>query len=503
MLLNPNRLRYYGITPQQVVTAITSSALNLPIGTIVKNNTALTFSTQNTPENLDQIGQTLVDSTRGISVDDLGSVRGTPSATNFVRVNGMPQVLVSIQRTTDSNSIAVANSVRALMAKTSMPRGYTLTYSNDTTTAVKASVEATYHELFVTGLVVALIVLLFLGKLNTAISVILAIPIALSAAPVLYGLAGFTFNLVSLLALITAIGIVVDDSIVVAENVERYRAMGYSLKESVLRGASEVFSAVVAASLSLLSVLLPVSFIPGFIGSYLRQFSLGLAAAVTFSLLEAVLFLTVRLAFTPESKDGDWGDFFKSWTKAGASLQVGIHRLAEASGHPCRDCRSRRPAGDPAFPVPARHDRLPDRTRHRFLCLPHRLLTAPGPHHDPSRLDRGSAGVGARRLHAHPRGRAAEWGLGSRRVRPVPPGDRVPGRAPAPVQLRAADGRGDPPGEPPLSGWYTEYRYERRGRQGSKASCSSSPKSRRCRPSWELPTRESAGSSPQGTPRQS
>jgi hydrophobic/amphiphilic exporter-1 (mainly G- bacteria), HAE1 family len=324
VLLNPNRLRYYGITPQQVVAAITGSALNLPIGTIVKNNTALTFSTQNTPENLGQIGQTLVDSTRGISVDDLGSVRGTPSSTNFVRVNGMPQVLVSIQRTTDSNSIAVANSVRALLGRTSMPKGYSLTYSNDTTTAVKASVQATYHELFITGLVVALIVLLFLGKLNTAISVILAIPIALSAAPVLYGLAGFTFNLVSLLALITAIGIVVDDSIVVAENVERYRAMGYGLKESVLRGASEVFSAVVAASLSLLSVLLPVSFIPGFIGSYLKQFSLGLAAAVTFSLLEAVLFLTVRLAFTPESKDGDWGDFFRSWTKVAASFRWGF-----------------------------------------------------------------------------------------------------------------------------------------------------------------------------------
>ena len=164
---------------------------------------------------------------------------------------------------------------------------------------------ATYHELFITALVVALIVLLFLGKLNTALSVILAIPIALSASPVLYRLAGFSLNLVSLLALITAIGIVVDDSIVVSENVERYLAMGFSLKDSVLRGASEVFSAVVAASLSLLSVLLPVSFIGGFIGAYIQQFSLGLAAAVAFSLLEAVLFLTVRLAYTPESKDLD------------------------------------------------------------------------------------------------------------------------------------------------------------------------------------------------------
>ena len=182
--------------------------------------------------------------------------------------------------------------------------------------------------------------LLFLGKLNTAFSVILAIPIALSASPVLYKLAGFSFNLVSLLALIIAIGIVVDDSIVVSENVERYRAMGFGLKESVLKGASEVFSAVVAASLSLLSVLLPVSFIGGFIGAYLQQFSLGLAAAVAFSLLEAVLFLTVRLAYTPESKDAGLGRFpadcgsssrtpsggaCRSWRKA-AGIIVGHRR---------------------------------------------------------------------------------------------------------------------------------------------------------------------------------
>ena len=141
----------------------------------------------------------------------------------------------------------------------------------------------------------------------------------------------------SLLALIIAIGIVVDDSIVVSENVERYRAMGFSLKESVLKGASEVFSAVVAASLSLLSVLLPVSFIGGFLGRYLQQFSLGLAAAVLLSLLEAVLFLTVRLAYTPESKSQTWGDVIRSiielpkairwgwnWWRKGFGIFVGI-----------------------------------------------------------------------------------------------------------------------------------------------------------------------------------
>jgi HAE1 family hydrophobic/amphiphilic exporter-1 len=324
VLLNPDRLRYYNLTPQDVVNAISNSALQMPIGTIVKNNNALTFSTQNQPTDISQISQTLVDSSRGIRVDQIGSVWGTPAATDYARVNGKPEVLVSVQKTTDANAVAVAAAVRKTLSSTTLPAGYGITISNDTTGPIQASVNSTYHELFITAIVVAIIVLLFLGKLNTAVSVIFAIPIALSAAPVLYRLAGFSFNLVSLLALIIAIGIVVDDSIVVSENVERYRAMGFGLRESVLRGASEVFSAVVAASLSLLSVLLPVSFIGGFIGSYLQQFSLGLAAAVAFSLLEAVLFLTVRLAYTPESKDLDWGDFLRSWIQLPDAIRWGV-----------------------------------------------------------------------------------------------------------------------------------------------------------------------------------
>ncbi len=323
VLLDPNKLKYFNIVPSQVVAAITNQAINTPIGTIASKDSTLTFSTQNTPADITAVEHIAVDATRGIQVDDIGSVRDVPTPTNYARVNGKPLVLVSIQRTTDSNSIAVVDAVRRTLKNTVMPSGYSVTFSNDTTGPIRASVASTYHELFLTALVVALIVLLFLGKLNTALSVILAIPIALSASPILYNLAGFSFNLVSLLALIIAIGIVVDDSIVVSENVERYRAMGFSLKESVLKGASEVFSAVVAASLSLLSVLLPVSFIGGFIGRYLQQFSLGLAAAVALSLLEAVLFLTVRLAYTPETKTQTWGDFFKSWIELPKAITWG------------------------------------------------------------------------------------------------------------------------------------------------------------------------------------
>lgn len=322
--LNPSRLQYYNLTPQQVTSAITSGAVDQPIGSITREGNTLSFATRNIPTNAEQLSQILVDSARGVRVGDLGTVSDSSSSTDYVRVNGQPSVLISVQQTQGSNAVAVAQAVRQTIARTQLPQGYTVTFSNDTTTPITASINATYKELFNTAVVVAIVVLLFLGRLNTAFTVILAIPIALSAAPALYSLMGFTFNLVSLLALIVAIGIVVDDSIVVAENVERYREMGYSRTEAVLKGASEVFSAVAASSLSLLSVLIPVSFIGGFAGFYLQQFALGLAAAVFLSWFEALLFLTVRMAYTPDSHPRTWADLRSSLTHLSKSLRWGL-----------------------------------------------------------------------------------------------------------------------------------------------------------------------------------
>ena len=324
VLLDPNRMRLYGLGPSQVVTAIAQAAVNQPIGSITSQGTTLSFSTSNVPEGLDGIRRILVDASRGVSVGDLAAVRDSSVTSSYARIDGLPVVLVSVQRTTDSNSVAVADGVRKVLASTVLPNGYTIHYGMDSTGPIRASVANTFRELVMTLIVVAIIVLLFLGKPGTAFSVILAVPIALSAAPILYRFAGFSFNLVSLLALVTAIGIVVDDSIVVAENVERYRAMGFERKEAVLKGASEVFSAVVAASLSLLSVLLPVSFVGGFIGRYLQQFSLGLAVAVLFSLLEAVLFLTVRLAYTKEGRELGWKDFACSLSRPREAFRWGL-----------------------------------------------------------------------------------------------------------------------------------------------------------------------------------
>ncbi len=265
-----------------------------------------------------------MDAARGVRVRDLGRVEMRSQAGEYVRINGQPVVLISVQQAAGSNAVAVVDGIKRSLKQARLPEGYRVLYSNDTTLPIRASLERTYRELFLTGAVVAAVVLLFLGRLNTAFTVILAIPISLSAGPILYQLLGFSFNLVSLLALIVAIGIVVDDSIVVAENVERHRALGLDRVRAVLVGASEVFSAVAAASLSLLAVLIPVSFVGGFAGRYVEQFALGLAAAVAMSWLEALLFLTVRMAYTPDAPPTTWKAALKRLLALPEDLRFGL-----------------------------------------------------------------------------------------------------------------------------------------------------------------------------------
>jgi hydrophobic/amphiphilic exporter-1 (mainly G- bacteria), HAE1 family len=324
VLLDPSKLASYNLSPARVTNALRANALDLPAGDITANGSNISFATRNVPTSLKQIEQTLVDPAQGTRVVDLGVVRDTSSATtSYARLNGQPVVLLSIRKASGANTVGVAGGVRDAIAALKLPNGFQAKVAADNSVSISASVNDTAKEAFLVAGIVAIVVLIALGKLNTAFAVVLAIPISLSAAPLVFALFGFTFNIITLLALIVAMGIVVDDSIVVAENIERFRHMGYGLIESVLKGASEVFSAVAASTFSLLAVLLPLSLIPGILGTFFKEFSLGLAGAILFSWLEALFFLTVRMAYTPDPVPMTWKDFGHTLASFPTSLKWG------------------------------------------------------------------------------------------------------------------------------------------------------------------------------------
>ena len=205
-----------------------------------------------------------VDTARGLTISDIATVRDTSADLDtYVRVDGEPVVLVEVRKTSGSNSVATANEVGRTLDEINLPEGYTATAVDDTTTFIESTVNSTFEETLIASFAVALVIFLFIGRLGTVFAVVMSIPVAIMGAFVTIILLGFTFNIISLLAITIAIGLVVDDGIVVAENIDRLRKEGYSKGESIVEGAGEVTVAVLAGTLSLLAVFIPISFLPG------------------------------------------------------------------------------------------------------------------------------------------------------------------------------------------------------------------------------------------------
>ncbi|WP_287409877.1 efflux RND transporter permease subunit [Oceanithermus sp.] len=309
VLLQPSRLAVLGLSPLQVVQALAADTVNLPAGALDVRGEHRVVSLRSRPATPHDVAERTVDARRGLKVRDVAKVRLQEGrAETFSRLNGDPVVLMTVRKASGSNVVEVARRVHETVAALQLPEGYRLRTVFGVTRFTRATVNDTFVESLMTALIVSVIILVFLGRTNSALSVILAIPVTLAGSIVVYGVLGFTFNVISLLALIVAVGLVVDDAIVVAENIDRWLEQGYGRMEAVLRGASEVSTAVLATTLSLLAVFVPISFLPGIVGQLFREFGIGLSTAIAISYLEAMFFLTVRLAYFPDPKPPGWRD---------------------------------------------------------------------------------------------------------------------------------------------------------------------------------------------------
>ena len=322
VLVDPARLASYDLSPAQVADAVGGSALDLPIGDLSFSGSRILLTGRNTPETVGAIEEIQVDSARGIRVVDVATVRDTSAeVVTYARVDGEPVVLLEVRKTSGSNSVAIGNNVERAVEALTLPAGYTARIVTDTTTETETTVTGTIDEIYIAIAAVAVVMMFFVGRLGTIFAVVLAIPISIAGAFILFGVAGFTLNLITLLSITVAVGLVVDDSIVVAENIDRYQGMGYDRKEAVVRGAGEVSTAVLAATLSLLAVFLPISFLPGVIGDFFRQFGLSMAAMVAFSYLASMFFLTMVLAYLPNPLPPGWRDLPRALGALGADLR--------------------------------------------------------------------------------------------------------------------------------------------------------------------------------------
>jgi multidrug efflux pump len=286
--LDPERMAALNISPVQVREALAANnylaAVGRTKGTFIQIN--LTANTD--LRSVEEFKQLVIRHQDGaiIRLEDIGQVvLGAEDYDSAVRFSGQPAVFMGIWSLPTANSLDVLDRVRAEMQsiQQELPHGMEALVAYDATDYIRNAIQDVVKTLSHTLLIVVVIVFLFIGSLRSTFIPVVSIPLSLIGAVFLIQLFGFTINLLTLLAIVLSVGIVVDDAIVVVENAERHMREGHSAFEAALLGARELIGPIIAMSITLAAVYVPIAFQGGLTGSLFREFALTMAAAAIIS----------------------------------------------------------------------------------------------------------------------------------------------------------------------------------------------------------------------------
>jgi hydrophobic/amphiphilic exporter-1 (mainly G- bacteria), HAE1 family len=311
--LDPLKLRSFGLSASDVQKAIGNQNLTLPGGDIDTGPQRLTVRVRGRVTSAEDLGNVVIreQAQSPIRVRDVARVEdGEVEAETAALRDGVPTVLLSVRRQSGENSVDTVDAVRAKMKELlpQLPGGYTLEVVRDNTETTRTSVEAVKEHLILGAIFAALIVLLFLGSVRSTVIAALAIPTSIIGTFALMYAKGFTLNSITLLALALAVGIVIDDAIVILENIVSFiEKRGEQPRAAAINATKDIGLAVLATTLSLLAVFMPVAFLGGIPGRFLSSFGVTMACAIAVSLLVSFT-LTPMLAsrwLKAKSLDGD------------------------------------------------------------------------------------------------------------------------------------------------------------------------------------------------------
>jgi multidrug efflux pump len=294
---DPKKLTAYNLTAADVQTALLKENVELPGGKITGNTTELvvrTFGRLNTEEEFNNI---VVKNINGadIRVKDVGeAVLGPENEETVLKENSIPMIALAVIPQPGANYVSISNEFykRLEQLKKEMPEDVKLNVALDQTKFIKKSIEEVSETLVVALVLVILIIYLFFRDWLIALRPLIDIPVSLIGAFFIMYLMGYTINVLSLLAIVLATGLVVDDGIVVTENIYKKMEAGMNKWQAAKEGSKEIYFAVIATSLTLAVVFLPIIFLQGFVGRLFREFGIVVAGAVLISAL-------VSLTLTP------------------------------------------------------------------------------------------------------------------------------------------------------------------------------------------------------------
>jgi len=331
--LNTDRLQAYNLSPIDVANTFGREHVILPAGFLGSQSRELLIKFDAEFSKLSEMSNMVVAYRQGAPVylKDVARIEdGLEDARKLARFKGQPAVGLGIVKASGANVVAVVDAAKERVdteLRTSLPAGLKLSYSSDDSISIRQSIAALTEHLIIGTLLAALMVFLFLKSGRSTLIIATAIPVSLMATFAVMYFADYTLNKITLLGLLLLIGVVVDDAIVVLENIFRHREEEHEEREAAaVNGANQVVFAVLASTLTLVSIFLPVAFISGIVGRFLGSFALVVVIGVLASLWVS-LTLTPMLCARYLELPRTHGRVYQALERAFVALESGYRRL--------------------------------------------------------------------------------------------------------------------------------------------------------------------------------
>lgn len=309
--VDPDKMRSYNVTPAEVSAALRIQNMEFPSGRLDEGQTETAVRTLGKIRKPEQFDEVVV-ATRGtyqVKLKDLGYTEdGAEEVRSEARLNGKPAVTMIVSKQSGTNTVAVAHEIKARLKEiqTTLPQGYEMRIIGDNSIFIENSLNAIEEHLVVGSILAAIVVFLFLWSFRSTFIAALAIPTSIISTFALMYAMGYTLNSITMLSLTLMVGIVIDDAIVVLENIYRFvEEKGMNPFQAAIEGTREIGLAVLATTLSLMAVFVPIGFMQGIVGRFMSSFGLTASFAVGISLLVSFTLtpmLAARLIKRPKEK---------------------------------------------------------------------------------------------------------------------------------------------------------------------------------------------------------
>ncbi|HEV7700591.1 MAG TPA: efflux RND transporter permease subunit [Pyrinomonadaceae bacterium] len=291
LYIDPDRLRAYGLSVTQVTAAVTAQNQESPGGTLQEGGKTVGLRTISKLTKVEEFSNIVIATKNDFSIKlkDIGRVEQSGAdPSNTLSLDGNPAVAVGIRKQSGANTVALIRNVKDRMAQIipTLPKDFKIAIVRDQSEFIETSLRAIEEHLVLGAIFAAIVVFLFLWNIRTTVIAALAIPTSIIAAFALIAALGYSLNQMTMLALTLMVGIVIDDAIVVLENIYRFvEEKGMDPFRAAVEGTREIGLAVLATTLALLAVFIPVGFMTGIVGRFMSSFGLTSAAAIAVSLI--------------------------------------------------------------------------------------------------------------------------------------------------------------------------------------------------------------------------